>query len=465
MAFTGDHHDVARLSRDDRLFNRAPPVEFNGIVTVCPDLDLCRDCLRVFAAWIVGRNDHAIGQCTCDASHLRSLAAVTITTAAEDDDHAPRGEGPHGTQHVVERVRRVRVVDDHAEGLVRGDDLEPSGHTREPGTSRRNRLEWHAGQAGSARRREGVFDVETADEPSCELAGAPRRAQAKGGAARAVPDVLCPHVRVGGIDAEAHVSRQPYAVRVIGVARRGAAHVEQQRLGGEVRLHVAVVIQMVLRQIREGRRGEAHAANTMLIQGVRRDLHRTCRVACVDHAPKISVEINRLRRGALRGFDDATDAALDCPQQARRMPRGRQDCVLEVRRRGLAIRARDRQHEQLSARLSEKQVGDRPHRRSTRVDHDLRDGDVQFAFDHERAGACRDRCARMVVAVRRLPRHAEEERPVLHATRVVREVANVDAIDGKRRCPRVNGTEEVREQHLTESSPRSGGHLASDSAS
>ena len=58
----------------------------------------------------------------------------------------------------------------------------------------------------------------------------------------------------------------------------------------------------------------------------------------------------------------------------------------------------------------------------------------------------------MIVAICDRAGHAEEERPVGDPTRVVGEVIDDDSVDRERRAPRVNGTEEVREQHAPESS-------------
>ena len=52
-------------------------------------------------------------------AHLRALAAVAVAAAAEHDQQAPAVHELAGrAQHVVERVGRVGVVDDHREGLA-----------------------------------------------------------------------------------------------------------------------------------------------------------------------------------------------------------------------------------------------------------------------------------------------------------------------------------------------------------
>ena len=48
------------------------------------------------------------------APHQGPLVAVAVAAAAEDRDQPSLGEPPGGAQHVLERVGRVRVVDEHA---------------------------------------------------------------------------------------------------------------------------------------------------------------------------------------------------------------------------------------------------------------------------------------------------------------------------------------------------------------
>ena len=49
---------------------------------------------------------------------------------------------------------------------------------------------------------------------------------------------------------------------------------EKARLGGEIGLHRVVIIQVVLRQVGEARRLQAHAFKPALVEAVGRGLHR-----------------------------------------------------------------------------------------------------------------------------------------------------------------------------------------------
>ena len=67
----------------------------------------------------------AVGEPRGDLAHQRALAAVAVAAGAETHDHAARASSAaRGLQHVLERVGRVRVVDEHGEGLALVDRLE-----------------------------------------------------------------------------------------------------------------------------------------------------------------------------------------------------------------------------------------------------------------------------------------------------------------------------------------------------
>ena len=54
------------------------------------------------------------------------LLAVAVAAGAEDADHAARAQLARGVEHVLERARLVRVVDEHRERLALVDRLEPA---------------------------------------------------------------------------------------------------------------------------------------------------------------------------------------------------------------------------------------------------------------------------------------------------------------------------------------------------
>ena len=73
--------------------------------------DLAADGRRILAARIVVGDDDAIGEPRGDLAHLRTLAAVAIAAAAEDDDQPAAGMGTQRGQHRLQRAGLVGIVD------------------------------------------------------------------------------------------------------------------------------------------------------------------------------------------------------------------------------------------------------------------------------------------------------------------------------------------------------------------
>ena len=94
--------------------------------------DLGGDRLGRLRARVVGGQDRPVGELGDDAAHQRPLAAVAVAAGAEDDDEPPVAEAARGADHVLERVGRVRVVDDHGERLPVVDRLEPARERPRP---------------------------------------------------------------------------------------------------------------------------------------------------------------------------------------------------------------------------------------------------------------------------------------------------------------------------------------------
>ena len=96
-------------------------------------------------------------------------------------------------------------------------------------------------------------------------------------------------------------SRRARAADRVGVQHRGAARrqqaVEQPRLGREVDVHGAVVVEMVLGQVGEAGRGESHAVEPALVEAVARGLHRQMVDALARQGRQILVKRHRVGRG------------------------------------------------------------------------------------------------------------------------------------------------------------------------
>ncbi len=131
--------------------------------------------------------------------------------------------------------------------------------------------------------------------------------------------------------------------------------------------------------------------------------------------------------------------------------------MLQEGRCGLAIGPGDGEDAYIVRGMVEERVGQYSHRCPHGWDDDLRDRHSEFALDDKPTGTRRDRVRRMVVTIGRRTGDAEEQCAGCDASRVVCEIDNVDSNYWERQTPRLNGTEEVREQHyLTKSSAPTG---------
>ncbi len=71
--------------------------------------------IGVLGARVVRGHDCDVGAIHSDLPHQRPLASITVSAGAEDDDHPSFSEPPGSAEYRVERIRSVRVVDDHRE--------------------------------------------------------------------------------------------------------------------------------------------------------------------------------------------------------------------------------------------------------------------------------------------------------------------------------------------------------------
>ena len=157
--------------------------------------------------------------------------------------------------------------------------------------------------------------------------------------------------------------RGPARIVHVDHARRvGRQHLEQPALGGEVRLHVFVEVEVIARQVAEHAGGEAHAVDALQRQRVRRDFHHRGAAALLQHLAQQLLHVGRFRRGA-RGFAIlAADAVGDGAEHAGAKAGGVEDRREQVRRRGLAVRAGDADDRHAPARVIEEAIGEQRQR-------------------------------------------------------------------------------------------------------
>ena len=178
-------------------------------------------------------------------------------------------------EYVVERVRLVGVVDDHAEGLSFVDLLETPGDDPYGLDPPSDGVLVDAERARSRRRTQCVLEVEASLEP--EVGGEP-------------VDVLVEHGCARKLGRE---SPSPFVADV----HDGALGLrEQPPLRVEVVLHRPVEVEVLVREVREHEHGEARSVEAALGRRVRRRLHRTRGVADVDHLSEQTLQVDRLGR-------------------------------------------------------------------------------------------------------------------------------------------------------------------------
>src|SRR5207249_4678888 len=103
-----------------------PPVGFDAISAARPGtwnwefcetgfsyshLDLVQYRQWFLSTRIIGSQHHQIAQPRGNLSHERPFSPVTIATAAEHGQNFTSSKGPHRSQDFLQRIRRVRVVD------------------------------------------------------------------------------------------------------------------------------------------------------------------------------------------------------------------------------------------------------------------------------------------------------------------------------------------------------------------
>ena len=215
----------------------------------------------------------------------------------------PFASSRDGAEHLLERVGLVRVVDDDVERLAGVDRLEPPRHAAHRLEAAPDRVVVTAERARRERGAERVLDVEAAAE--LEIDARERR-------------------RVGRVERDRvrQLRREPPPVRVAGVddRERPRFREEEPPLRLEVRLHVAVEVEVILAEVREDENAKADAIEPVEDRGVRRRLHRARAVAGVEHLAERPLQVDRLGRRPHDAAPLAADARLDRPEQARSPP-------------------------------------------------------------------------------------------------------------------------------------------------
>ncbi len=193
-----------------------------------------------------------------------------------------------------------------------------------------------------------------------------------------------------------------------------------------------MVVEVILRQVREHQRTEANEVEPVLRGRMRGRLDRAAPIARVEHLPERALKVDRRRRRVLHTPALAPDAALDRTEQSRPPSGSGQHRVEQERRGRLPVRPRDTGYRELAGGPPEEHVRRRRHRGARIRDEQLRDGQVEPPLDDQRDGSPRKRVRRVVVTVGAAAGHAEEQRPGPNLATVEGEVADHDVRAGPR---------------------------------
>ena len=250
----------------------------------------------------------------------------------------------------------MRVVH-HDQGLARlPDHLQPP-RDRLDLPQRRHRI----GEVGArghhhTQHAQQIADIEAANQPALQPGATPWRAQLGSqpvarerhivGGDIAVADAVTDHPRAGAI----HAQRELAAECIVEIDDRvhQARPMEQRGLGGAVAPHVAVIVEMIARQIGEQRGVEAGPVDAPLVERMRGDFHRDRLRATRTAASQLGLQGNRIGRGVGGAFQRAGKAVAKRADDGGRTPASAQRLRDPVAARGLAIGAGHAGHPQFA---------------------------------------------------------------------------------------------------------------------
>ena len=328
--------------------------------------DLRDDRGGILAARVVARHQDRIGVARSHRCHQRPLAAVALAPAAEYDREAPAARSRDVLQHdqrLFQRVGRVGVVDDH-DGLARpAQPLHPARDRLQARERRSRAIEGHAGHEHRRQHAQKIGYVEAPEQGAFDPRLAPGAAHLEGDPLRRHFD----RVRLG-IALQSRAGGDPREAAVAGAAdpapgeRTGEMHpldiveiehrvlqarrFEQALFRACVTLHVAVIVEVVAREIGEKRRPESDAVDASLIQADRSDLHRHALRPLGKEPRERAMQQDGVRGGVDPGIERAREARAERPDHRGLRAAGAARLGDPVAAGGLAVGAGDADHPQ-----------------------------------------------------------------------------------------------------------------------
>ena len=206
-----------------------------------------------------------------------------------------------------------------------------------------------------------------------------------------------------------HLVQQAAAVAVVQVHHHVLHLAEQAFLCGEIVFKGLVIIQMILRQVREHAHLKGKAPQPQLVQRLAAGFHYRERAARQHHAAEQRVQVPRLGRGIFCGHVHGVDLGVDGANEPRFAARLLQRLLDERGDGGFSVGARDGHQPQLFGGTAEKILA------QLRVclaagGHLHLAGQAQRTLGDDAHGARLQRLARVVVPVGRHAPGAHEHR-------------------------------------------------------
>ena len=180
VSFTGKQHYVADMGVTDRAGDRGGTIQLYAVPAVSSFAnavnDFAGDGLRILAARVIAGDDHAIGEPAGDAPHLRPLAPITLTTAAEKAHQfaAADDRGTQRRQYLLQRIGCMGIIDDNQWRTISADALHASGRRLNARNESECLLECDAADQQNPEYTEQIGSVERANQSGLDLAFAPR---------------------------------------------------------------------------------------------------------------------------------------------------------------------------------------------------------------------------------------------------------------------------------------------------
>ncbi len=455
MSLAGQQHHIIGRGCPDGLHDGARSIHLHvgthGVGNA--GQDLLDDSFGGLGARVVAGHDHVIGEVRGNAAHHGTLARIALAAATEQADQAAGTCGCHGAQRGQrprQRIGSMGVVHDHQRAAAcvglgalrhRLDRLQAAVDRIRRGQFACNLCKRQAQLIQHARHQQQVGHVVRTQQAGDDLGLAVRGHQREnlalgsglefarshaGGNLRVFAQAVA-HRHAGG-----KIGDQAATRLVVGVDDRGgqARPTEQARLGGFVPFHRAVIVEMVARQIGEGRQRNAHAIHPPLLDADGGCLHGHGLGARVAHGGQRAVhgqhvggrQVTAQRAAVGQHGAQGADRAARLVIAAQRMSD-------PLHRRRLAIGTRHRHDRERCRRTAIPGVGQLAqqgtqagHRQHGRVVRHGLDGFVRGSFKQHSARAQRQRLLYIETSVAGQTRAGNENIARLDIARVQLEV-------------------------------------------